>query len=69
MMRTRLLWFTSGFLLTGGAVAYCFHRDLSHDRYLLVHQLKDNFGALEARVSSIESVHHNSNIQDGGNSS
>uniref|UniRef100_A0A803M5V5 Uncharacterized protein n=1 Tax=Chenopodium quinoa TaxID=63459 RepID=A0A803M5V5_CHEQI len=68
MMRTRLLWFTSGALFTGGTIAYYLHRDLFKDRYLLVNQLKDNFGALEARVSTLESVPHHSNAQDGGSS-
>ncbi|KNA08629.1 hypothetical protein SOVF_160940 [Spinacia oleracea] len=69
MIRTRLLWFTSGMLVTGGAIAYYLHQDLSKDRFLLVNQLKDNFGALETRVSTLESVPHNSNVQDGASSS
>ncbi|KMT15809.1 hypothetical protein BVRB_3g057830 [Beta vulgaris subsp. vulgaris] len=69
MIRTRMVWFTSGFLVNGGAIAYFLHRDLSKDRYLLVHQLKDNFGALEARVTNLESVSHNSIVQDEGSSS
>ncbi|KAL2920914.1 Mediator of RNA polymerase II transcription subunit 9 [Bienertia sinuspersici] len=69
MMRTRLVWFTSGFVVNGAAIAYCLHRDLSKDHYLLVNQLKHNFGAMEARVSNLESVPHSSNAQEGGNSS
>ncbi|KAJ8430990.1 hypothetical protein Cgig2_027703 [Carnegiea gigantea] len=63
MMRRRLLWFTSGFLVTGAAIAYFIHRDLARDRHLLLAQLNDNFGALETRVSNLETVPQDSSIQ------
>ncbi|KAH9623299.1 hypothetical protein KSS87_006102 [Heliosperma pusillum] len=64
MMRTRLVWFTSGFLIAGASIASFIHRDLSKDRLLLLAQLEDNFGALQTRVSNLEFVPHNdSNVQ------
>ncbi|KAK9725140.1 hypothetical protein RND81_05G124800 [Saponaria officinalis] len=56
MIRTRLAWFTTGFAVAGISIASLIHRDLSKDRLLLLAQLEDNFGALQARVSSLEFV-------------
>ncbi|GAY56215.1 hypothetical protein CUMW_170160 [Citrus unshiu] len=55
MLRTRLLWFTAGFSLTGAAIGQFLWKDLWSDRYALSADAKQKFDALEARVSNLES--------------
>ncbi|XP_019059077.1 PREDICTED: uncharacterized protein LOC104822455 [Tarenaya hassleriana] len=55
MLRTRLLWFTLGFSVTGASIAHLIWRDLYADRYSISSDMKEKFNALEARVSGLES--------------
>ncbi|CAN1316069.1 hypothetical protein LINPERPRIM_LOCUS29922 [Linum perenne] len=57
MLRTRLVWFTVGFSVSGAAIAQFVGRDLWADRIALSsHVMKHKMDSLEARVSSLESI-------------
>ncbi|KAL9290659.1 hypothetical protein AtNW77_Chr3g0163151 [Arabidopsis thaliana] len=55
MLRTRLLWFTLGFSVTGGSIAHIVWRDLYAERFAISSDMKEKFSALEGRVSGLES--------------
>ncbi|XP_031259055.1 uncharacterized protein LOC116117167 isoform X1 [Pistacia vera] len=55
MLRTRLLWFTAGFSVAGGAIAHFICKDLFSRSYALSADTKQKFENLEARVSNLES--------------
>ncbi|XP_018486412.1 uncharacterized protein LOC108856994 isoform X1 [Raphanus sativus] len=55
MLRTRLLWFTLGFSVTGASIAHLVWRDLYAERFAISSDMKEKFGALESRVSGLES--------------
>ncbi|CAN1127972.1 hypothetical protein LINPERHAP2_LOCUS4345 [Linum perenne] len=56
MLRTRLVWFTVGFSVSGAAIAQFVGRDLWADRIALSSHMKHKMDSLEARVSSLESI-------------
>ncbi|CAI0383396.1 unnamed protein product [Linum tenue] len=57
MLRTRLVWFTVGFSLSGAAIAQFIGRDLWAERVALSsHVVKQKMETLEARVSNLESI-------------
>jgi len=56
MMRKRLGGFLLGFSLTGAAITHFIYKDLWTDRESLSYQLKQQFDALDARVSKLEPV-------------
>ncbi|CAN6894750.1 unnamed protein product [Brassica oleracea] len=58
MLRTRLLWFTLGFSVTGASVAHLVWRDLYAERFAISSDMKEKFGALESRVAGLESAGH-----------
>ncbi|CAH8291023.1 unnamed protein product [Eruca vesicaria subsp. sativa] len=58
MLRTRLLWFTLGFSVTGASVGHLVWRDLYAERFAISSEIKEKFGALEGRVSGLESTGH-----------
>ncbi|XP_044501989.1 uncharacterized protein LOC123223007 [Mangifera indica] len=55
MLRTRLLWFTVGFSVAGGAIARFIWKDLFSQRCGLSADTKQKFDNLEARLSNLES--------------
>ncbi|CAI0383451.1 unnamed protein product [Linum tenue] len=55
-MRTRLVWFTVGFSLSGAAIAQFIGRDLWAERVALSSHVKQKMETLEARVSNLESI-------------
>ncbi|XP_021907149.1 uncharacterized protein LOC110821581 isoform X2 [Carica papaya] len=55
MLRTRLLWSTLGFSVTGAAIAHFVWRDLYAGRHALSAETVQKFRDLEARVSILES--------------
>lgn len=59
MMRIRLLWFTLGLTVTGGAISHFAWRDLLMDRLYLTSDMKAKFDALETRMSNLEPVFSN----------
>ncbi|RZC64183.1 hypothetical protein C5167_025947 [Papaver somniferum] len=56
MMRTRLVSFGFGFCVTGAAIAQFFWKDLLTERISLTSEVKHKFDALEARISTLESL-------------
>ncbi|CAA7050949.1 unnamed protein product [Microthlaspi erraticum] len=56
MLRTRLLWFTLGFSVTGASIANLVWRDLYAERFAISSDMKEKFSALEGRVSGLESA-------------
>ncbi|CAL1356173.1 unnamed protein product [Linum trigynum] len=56
MLRTRLVWFTVGFSLSGAAIAQFIGRDLWAERVALSSHVKQKMETLEARVSNLESI-------------
>ncbi|XP_038702797.1 uncharacterized protein LOC119999363 [Tripterygium wilfordii] len=56
MLRTRLLWFTLGFSVSGAAIAQFVWRDLLTDRYALASDLEHKFDGLAARVQNLENI-------------
>ncbi|KAL1211986.1 hypothetical protein V5N11_023956 [Cardamine amara subsp. amara] len=62
MLRTRLLWFTLGFSVTGASVAHLVWRDLYAERFAISSEMKEKFTALEGRVSGLESAGGNENL-------
>ncbi|KFK38217.1 hypothetical protein AALP_AA3G084100 [Arabis alpina] len=56
MLRTRLLWFTLGFSVSGASIAHLVWRDLYAERYAISSDMKEKFHALEGRVSGLESA-------------
>ncbi|KAJ0234077.1 hypothetical protein HA466_0276220 [Hirschfeldia incana] len=58
MLRTRLLWFTLGFSVTGASVAHLVWRDLYAERFAISSDMKEKFAALESRVTGLESSGH-----------
>ncbi|XP_068661984.1 uncharacterized protein [Aristolochia californica] len=67
MMRTRLLSFVLGFTVMGSAISVAW-KDMWSDRYSLSAEMTSQFGALESRISELESlVHQNAeSIKDEG---
>ncbi|XP_019096967.1 PREDICTED: uncharacterized protein LOC104764479 [Camelina sativa] len=55
MLRTRLLWFTLGFSVSGGSIAHLVWRNLYAERFAITSDMKEKFNALEGRVSGLES--------------
>ncbi|CAN4076915.1 unnamed protein product [Withania somnifera] len=58
MMRTRLLWFTLGFTSASATITHFIFKDLWADRLSVSSQLREKFGVLETRVSTLESALH-----------
>ncbi|XVF81351.1 hypothetical protein PTKIN_Ptkin15bG0148400 [Pterospermum kingtungense] len=56
MIRTRLLWFTLGFSVTAASISQFIYKDLWTDRHALKSEMKQNFDALESRISNLESI-------------
>ncbi|XP_006299004.2 uncharacterized protein LOC17891096 [Capsella rubella] len=56
MLRTRLLWFTVGFSVSGASIAHLVWRDLYAERFAITSDMKEKFNALEGRVSGLESA-------------
>ncbi|CAN8260131.1 unnamed protein product [Cochlearia groenlandica] len=58
MLRTRLLWFTLGFSVSGASIAHLVWRDLYAERFAISSDMKEKFNGLEGRVSGLESTGH-----------
>ncbi|KAM7271142.1 hypothetical protein ACFE04_030356 [Oxalis oulophora] len=55
MLRSRLVWFTVGFTVTGAAITQFVWRDLLAQRYAISADMKQKFDNLNARVSNLDS--------------
>ncbi|RDY06655.1 hypothetical protein CR513_09315, partial [Mucuna pruriens] len=55
MSRSRLLWFTFGFTSTYAVFSQCVLKDLLVERLSLTSHMENEFRALEARLSNIQS--------------
>ncbi|KAI3919444.1 hypothetical protein MKW98_030155 [Papaver atlanticum] len=56
MMRTRFVSFGFSFCVTGAAIAQFVWKDLLTERISLTSEVKHKFDALEARISTLESL-------------
>ncbi|XP_061349903.1 uncharacterized protein LOC133295121 isoform X2 [Gastrolobium bilobum] len=66
MMRTRLLWFSVGFMASAAAVSHFVWKDLWVDRHALVSDMNHKFDSLQARISNLESTppNHHTSLSD-----
>ncbi|KAK4270053.1 hypothetical protein QN277_023139 [Acacia crassicarpa] len=64
MLRTRLLWFSLGFTISAATISHFVWKDLWVDRHSLSADMKQKFDALEARVSNLESLPHQSSTSE-----
>ncbi|XP_077229333.1 fanconi anemia group D2 protein [Tasmannia lanceolata] len=68
MLRTRLVSFALGFSTAGAAISHFVWKEMWSDRSSLSSEIKHRFGALEARITELESLayRNSDSIKDEG---